>query len=358
MKKKLGLYNPYLDVLGGGEKHILSILKALEDKYQIIIYWDENLTNKFINKFNLNFTNPIEFKKNVFKKGNVTNKLDELRNIDMFFYVTDGSYFFSNAKRNYIFSMYPQRNLYQMSLINRIKTFNYRFISNSHYTHNWLNRWGIKNTILYPYIDDVFLNNKGVKKEKIILSVGRFYRHLHSKQHETTIQFFKNLKRSVPKLNEYKLILIGSVKKEDEPYFAYLNKFAKSDRSIKLKKNVSFNELVSYYQKSSIYLHMAGHGIDDEKQPQQVEHLGIAPLEAMASGNIVFCYNIGGPKELITDGSNGYLFLNQTELISKINNVLGNQTLQKTIINNADSFIKQQFSYEVFVKNVQSIINS
>ena len=43
--KRAALYDPYLDILGGGEKHILSILKVLEDEgYEIIVVDSESET--------------------------------------------------------------------------------------------------------------------------------------------------------------------------------------------------------------------------------------------------------------------------------------------------------------------------
>jgi hypothetical protein len=43
--KKAALYDPYLDVMGGGEKHILSILQVLEHEgYEANVFWDHDLT--------------------------------------------------------------------------------------------------------------------------------------------------------------------------------------------------------------------------------------------------------------------------------------------------------------------------
>lgn len=357
MKKKLGLYSPYLDVLGGGEKHILSILKALENKYELNIFWDKNLAQAFEKKFSLYFKSPIIFLKNIFNlKTSIFKKAMILKNFDLFFYVTDGSYFVSTAKNNYVFCMYPQKNIYNLNLLNKLKLINYRFISNSRYTSNWLNKWGIRSTVLYPYIDDVFFETKKEKKEKIILSVGRFYKHLHSKQHETTIRLFKEMKKKVKALADFKLVLIGSVKNEDQPYIHELQELIKNDLSIELKQNISFKDLIVYYKKSTFYLHMAGFGVNENKHPEQVEHLGITPLEAMAAGNIVFCLNVGGPKEIIKDGINGYLFNNSQDLTNKLSNVVKNNNLQKKIKDNAKKMIKKQFSYNEFVKNVNLLI--
>ena len=46
--KRVALYDPYLDTLGGGEKHILSILEVFaEQGYEVNIFWDKNLTKEY-----------------------------------------------------------------------------------------------------------------------------------------------------------------------------------------------------------------------------------------------------------------------------------------------------------------------
>lgn len=361
MKKKLALYNPYLDVLGGGEKHILSVLKVLENDYDLNIFWDEDITKEIKNKFSLTFNTKLNFIPNLFKSHSLINTfrtLWTLKSFDLFFYVTNGSYFFSSARNNYIFSMYPQKYLYNMTILNKLKLSNYKFISNSQFTGNLLTNWNIKNKTLYPYIDNSFFQSLETKKEKIILSVGRFYQHLHAKQHEITIRFFNKIKRNIKELQDYKLVLIGSSKPEDIPYFDKLKNLTKNDHSIELHNNISFKRLVEYYKKSNIYIHMTGFGKDDKKFPEQVEHLGITPLEAMASACITFCYNAGGPKEIIKDRENGFLFNNFDELNLKLASIFHFATSknQIQIKSNAQQFVKENFSYEVFKKNVFKII--
>ena len=67
-RKKVGLYDPFLDVMGGGERHILSILQVLESEgYDASIFWDTDLTKHIENTLNLPFQS-LTFVKNVFKK--------------------------------------------------------------------------------------------------------------------------------------------------------------------------------------------------------------------------------------------------------------------------------------------------
>lgn len=362
MKKnlKVALYDPYLDVLGGGEKYILSILKVFDELgYQITIFWDENLTKQIKEKFSLHYINKIKWSSNIFKNKlfpfSTLKTLQTLRTFDYFFYVTDGSYFFSSAKKNYIYAMVPQQSLYSIDLINRLKTSNYTFITHSKFTSKWLKNWRINNHVLYPYIDDNFFQNSKIKKEKIILSVGRFFSHLHSKQHEVIIDISNNLIRSYKNIGQYKFILAGGLKDEDKEYFNKLQKMTKDNPFIELKPNVTFKELVSLYQKAEFFWHFTGYGVDENTRPEMTEHLGIAPLEAMASGCITFCYNAGGPKELITDGEDGFLFNDEKELIDKMESSIKNQELRNKIIYNARKYVKENFSYEVFEKRVKEI---
>lgn len=358
--KKLALYDPYLDVLGGGEKHILSILKVLEEEgYEINIFWDYDLTQKIEKFFLLHFFNKLKWLPNIFKKkGNWWEKFFRLSEFDLFFYITDGSYFFSSAKRNFVFCMVPKKDLYPNSFFARLKTINFKFIANSKFTSSWLKKWGIENDYLYPYIDDKLLklDLKKIKKEKIILSVGRFFPHLHKKHHKIIIQLFKKMSRSHKNFKDFKLVMAGGLKREDESYFNQLKNLVKNDLSIILKPNINFDELYQLYKLSTFFWHFTGFGVDEEKKPEMVEHLGMAPLEAMAAGCIVFCYNAGGPKELIRDGRNGFLFSNEEELMIKMEKIMKKSFLRREIIGYGRDYLIRNFSYSVFKKRVKEIL--
>lgn len=351
ISKKVGLYDPYLDTLGGGEKHILSILEVFaEQGFEIDILWNNDLSDEIKKRFSFS-SQLIDQLKWVDKKN-----LKNLQPYDYFFYVTDGSYFFSRAKKNFVFCMVPNKKLYNLNLLNRLKLWNYRFISNSPFTSSWLKRWGVSSTVVLPYINDKLIKKNNIKKENIILSVGRFFPQLHSKNQGEMIRAFKKLKKMSKKFVDYKLVLAGGLRDSDLSYFEELKKLANNDPSIIFEINISFDELYRLYGRSKYFWHFTGLGTDEKINPEKVEHLGITPLEAMASGCLTFCYKAGGPKELIKDNDNGFLFSNVDDLVNKMIKVNSNETIQKKVVTREFQFVQENFSYEVFKRNVLKLI--
>jgi len=358
-QKTVALYDPYLDVMGGGERHILSILKVLEDEgYSVTIFWGEDLTDEIFNILNIRFKT-LKFESNIFVDTKHLDRLKRLEKVDLFFYVTDGSYFISSAKKNFVFCMVPNRELYRMGVINKIKTINFKFITNSIFTYKNLLKWGLRPYVIYPPISDNFTSlemDDNQKKEKMILVVGRFFKHLHAKRQDVAIKWFKELKKKHTEFESFSLHLVGSQKKEDESYLLELQKLIGNDTQIFIHANLAFEKLLNLYNKSMFYWHFTGYGIDEVVEPEKTEHLGITPLEAMAAGCITFAYEAGGPKELIEDSVNGFLFKDKNDLFAKMLSVIFNKNLQKKIESIGKAYIQDNFSPEIFKGRVKEII--
>lgn len=376
--KKVGLYNPYLDTLGGGEKHILSILEVFaEQGFEVNIFWDKNLTNEIKKSFSFRCIDTWKWLPNVFKHRSIGNRIlrlpfgsppaggslrvgqDEPRvTFDYFFYVTDGSYFFSSAKKNFIYAMIPDKRLYQLSFLNRLKLSNFKFITHSFFVRNWLKKWDLTAEVIYPYLNDdlINVNFAKLKKEKIILSVGRFFEHLHAKRQDIVIKSFKKLQQTHHPFKDFKLYFVGGLKEEDKVFFNKLKLMVQDNKNIIFLPNASYKTLIEHYKKAMFYWHGAGYGVNEDKNPEMVEHLGIAPLEAMASGCITFCHNSGGPKEVIKNGANGFLYEDLDELIDKTAVIYQNENKRQKVTKNAKKHIKENFSYEVFKKRVKEAI--
>lgn len=344
--KKIALYSPYLDVLGGGEKHILSIIEVFyQQGGKIYIFWDKNLNKQLKERFNFKFIDSINWLPLRLKTPFY------LKKFDYFYYVTDGSYFFSLAKKNYVFSMIPNKKLYQLNLLNKLKLLNYKFIANSQYTANWLKKWQVNSIVIEPYIEDIFFKNHE-NKQKIILSVGRFFPHLHQKNHSKIIETYQKLKKTSQYFKDYQLILIGGLKKEDINYFKLLKNQIKNDSNIILKPNVSFNKLVYYYKIASYYWHFTGFGVDEKKNPEQVEHFGIAPFEAIASKCLTFCHNSGNFKLIMKNNFKDFLFNDSSDLIKKMLKIENNHLIKEKMVNKQYEFVKNNFNFINFKSKI------
>lgn len=354
--KQLGLYNPYLDVMGGGELHILSILKVLEDYgYSVDIFWNQDLSEKIKTELKLEF-NTLRFRKNIFNQKNFIKTAFELKNYDLFFYISDGSYFFSTAKKNFVFYMVPEKKLFKFNWLTKLKLLNWRFLANSKYTAELIRSWTGKNiSVIYPYIDSRFFDFES-KKEKIILSVGRYFKGLHSKRQDIIVETFIQLKKELKHLQNFKLVLIGRVKDEDLDYYNRVKTLAASRSDILVLKDLSADEVLSFYKKAMFYWHFTGWGLRDSASFAKAEHFGISIAEAMASKAVVFAYDFGGPREIIKHNRSGFLIKNINELKQSLGMVLSDSKLRENIAKTARETVMKRFSYSVFAKRVIQVV--
>lgn len=352
--KKIAILDPYLDILGGGERHILSIARLFAERgFGVDILWNNpDIFPAIKERLNLSF---LQAQVIPWFQFSPWQRLIKTHDYEYFFYVTDGSYFFSLARHNYIFSLYPQASLYQVNWFNRLKWSRFEFLANSHFTQSWIDRWtGKKSTVIYPYVDSV---TNLYKKDKIILTVGRFFKHLHRKRHDIIIQALKQLQQKDRLFKDFRLFLIGGLKAEDKDYFNELISLAKDNQNVVFLTNVKHDVVMEYYQKALFYWHAAGYDVDESRHPEQVEHLGMAPLEAMAAGCITFCHNAGGGKEIIKDGMNGFLYDNIEVLIKKTINLYQEKEKMEKISRAAQEYVIKHFSYDVFRKRVRACFN-
>lgn len=351
--KKILLINPYLDTLGGGEKHTLSILERARDLgFMPFIAWENKKIVKDIqSRFNMNFTSDSivsYYSKNPIARLLMTKKYDVI------IYVHDGSYFFSLAKRNFIYSMYPKKSLYKRTILNTIKWINWKFISISNYTKSFIDQWTKKSSfLLFPPID--VKKRKGIKKQHIILSIGRFFKHLHAKKQDELIDAFSKLKRIYPRCHSYKLVLVGGMQEKDKKYVDELKKKANDVGGVEIKTNVLSDELDTLLQRAKIYWHGTGLGMTSE-DPSVVEHFGIAPFEAMMSGCVTFCVNSGEPSRVIIDGENGFLYETKEELIRKTAEIENNKVVCEKIMKKAEETVKKKFSRGIFNQRVKELL--
>lgn len=359
MRKKVGIYTPYLESFGGGERYMLTIAQTLSSDHEVDLFLDRHLASlgpkKLISDLgvhlNLDLSKVNLINAPVGQGSSFFSRLFFLKKYDLLIYLTDGSIFYSTAKKNLIHFQVPFKNGVNQNPWGKLKLSSWDLaICNSEFTRGFIEKtWPIKCVVLYPpvAIEDI----KPLKKEKQILTVGRFNSFLRSKRHDLLISAFVDLLKD-KKLNGWSLHLAGSVE-GDKDYLGELKKKAEG-LPVFFYPNLPFKQLVRLYGQSSIYWHAAGFG---ETDPAKMEHFGITTVEAMAGGCVPIVIGKGGQTEIVEDGFNGLLWDSLDDLKNLTLKVAGDEKLAGKLSEGA--LLKSKiFSRQNFEVNIRQIISS
>ncbi|KKP39478.1 hypothetical protein A2130_02340 [Candidatus Woesebacteria bacterium GWC2_33_12] len=338
---KAAIYNPYLDTLGGGERYTFSFAKVLaEEGYDVDIEWkNQKLREKIIERFGLKLSENIKFVDNI-------NRGD---GYDICFWVSDGSIPTLRARNNYIHFQVPFKDVNGKSLINKMKLFRVKgIICNSLFTKKMIDKeYGVSSVVVYPPIDVKFFKPK--RKENTILYVGRFSDLVQNKGHEILIKAFKKMR-----LDNWKLVLAGGIEVGAPEYLKKLKIQAKGF-NIEFIESPSFDQIIDIYGRSKIFWSATGFDVDENKNPEKVEHFGISLIEAMSAGCVPIVYKAGGYKEIIDNENCGFLWENLDELITLTKQIMTDYTKLREI-SQKSQLKSQNYSYEEFKKSINNII--
>lgn len=361
---RIGIYDPYLDDLGGGEKYMMTIAECLENEHEVNVFWDDKYDIKeLINRFSLNLSK-VTFVKNIFSpRISLFERLIKTKKYDIIIVLSDGSIPLSLAKKTFIHLQQPVPTA-KSGFKNKIKIARInRFFCNSYYSKSYVDRsLGVNSAVLYPPIK---IKKKAVKKENIILHVGRF-RVMDVatrvkgvtlpigdyKKQSAMAQVFKKMVKNG--LKDWKLVFAVSVIEKDQESF---QNFQKETTGIPIEYliNKTNDELWDIYSKAKIYWHASGFGEDLEKHPEYAEHFGISTVEAMGAGAVPVVINAGGQREIVDDGKNGFLWNNTNELIDKTTLLMQDKMLFEKMSKAAEEKSKI-FDSDRFCKELKEII--
>ena len=287
-----------------------SQIKSIKEKYQDFLGYD---------------LDSIEFKASPLGTSSFfLKKMLWTKQYDVLFYLTDGSLFMSLADKSILHVQVPlilDKTKWQEKL--KLKSWNI-ICTNSDFTKQVIEpAWPVNVNLAHHPMVQVKQISQGTdlnKKEKIILHVGRFFKQLHSKRQDILVDIFRRLRKKHSRLaKNWKLVLIGSF--EDAEYVQEVRDKIKS-LPIEIIHDIDRAELIKWYQRASIYWHATGYRVNDQKEPQKVEHFGISTVEAMAAGCVPIVIGKGGQLEVVGPDLEKWTWLTKRDCVKKTAKVL------------------------------------
>lgn len=344
--QKIGIYSPYFNIGGGGERYLLRIAESLSKHHHVTLLCDGSVKMAAYRKFNIDLDRVIFDDKEKILQKNIFHKYSALHEYDIFFYMTDGSIFFPFAKNNYLIIQSPVHTP-TPTIVSRVKLNGWKILCYSSFMKEIIKKkLGKSSYVLSPSVNIHKLRNDTNQKKNIILSVGRYFKSsLHDKKHGALIEIFK--KNYEKYFLDWKLVIAGGLTEKSGKKVVEKYKDEAKGYPIKIEINLPFNDLVHYFQTAKIYWHAAGFGEDKEEFPERMEHFGITTLEAMATGCVPVVFRGGGQLDIINDGSNGFFWQSADQLTDKTVNLITNnsiwQQMSKKAIQRAEEFSDKKF---------------
>lgn len=348
--KRVLIYSEYWTSRGGGEKYLLCIAETLlHAGYEVTFVAQPGAFDKAA--LAAYFKLDVDRAEVRYLAGDLAafrREAERLsREFDICFYMTNYRFFDSQARQTFVILQIPYgritpltigarliagglkeagKDWYRLRLLNKLKE-THAVIVYSRYVHDALETLhGIPSTVLEPPIDDFLI--EGTPKERVILSVGRFFRGLYNdKRYDILIEAFKKLHARLPHTT-WMYRLAGSCG-DDEASQRYLEELRASVRGLPVyfHINTPYDDLKRHYNEATLFWHAAGYGVDERKHPERAEHFGMSTLEAMSARCVPVVINRGGQKEIVSHGESGYLWNTIDELVNYSLELIGNPSL-------------------------------
>lgn len=336
---RAAIYNPYLDTLGGGERYTMTVAHILKKHgWDVDIEWDDpKILDWLTERLGIDLTGV-----------QVVPRIADGKGYDFVFWLSDGSLPTLFGKKNILHFQTPFHDVGGKSLFNKLKLTRIdKVVCNSQFTKGFIdNEYGVESVVVYPPVD--ISQFKPGKKENLTVFVGRFSQLQQSKGQEILIQAFKNLCNNG--LSSWKLALAGGSEVGGSEFVIQLKREAEG-YPVEILENLPFTEIKNLYAKAKIFWSASGFGINEQEEPEKVEHFGITVVEAMAAGCVPIVVNKGGHKEIVDSGQDGFLWGSIEELGDITLDLIDNEERRREIAQSAhkraDDFSQNRFEKEI-----------
>lgn len=367
---RAAVFSPYLTTLGGGERYLASMIQTLANEMPVDILAFSHLDLSGYKRLLGIDLRDVSLRK--LQRSERLNGVPYLRKwitesvvsrvseeYELFINYEHVPFIMGRAQKNvYICHVPPAKHILRLSIASlgidmSLKSYDY-LIASSQFTRTVAEEvYRRPFELVYP---PVAVHRQEVsfgEKEKIILSVGRFYPGAHSKRQLELIAAFKEVYRIYP---TWSLHLVGgnSGTRASEQYLARCMRDAKG-YPVFFHPNANSRDLWDLYEKATVYWHAKGLGADERHHPDQTEHFGISTVEAMSAGCIPIVIDSGGQREIVSHGVDGFRWQSPEEMIRFTLNVIANESLGRCM--GAKAREKSlAYGVELFEENVNRIL--
>jgi glycosyltransferase involved in cell wall biosynthesis len=358
----VAFYDPYLDVLGGGEKVLLTILEdvAASARHDVVIMSPTQPDLRRWQRLNLD----VDPRRVRWRRANHLSATPLSAEADLFIALTNHFPPLSLARRSAMIVQFPYSGLRDGSRVlaplRRIER-TYRVgsydtvVCYSQFAADAVReRLRVDDPMVLAPPVDIPTDSPAGHKDPKVLAVGRFFpaKHENNKKHEVLIEAWRRLER-LPAARAWELHLAGGVHSDpaSRAHVEHLRELSR-DLAVHFHPNAELDLLRDLYRRSALFWHAAGYG---ETRPERLEHFGITTVEAMAHGCVPVVIALGGQVEIVEDRRNGRLWSSVDELISITGELMADgqatAALAGAAIARASHFSKQSF-----VANVRAAI--
>ena len=313
---RIGLYDPHLATLGGGERYFLTVLEeALRlPEAQVALLSPERPDPTSWRRLGIEVPEG-SFEWRAANDAAVTALSQQL---DLLFAMVNEVPPLSRARRSVAMVQFPHRShrgararLLRALSISRapaaLASYE-RFLCYSEFARRHIReRLGVDALVVAPPVE--LPDAAPEPKERLIVAVGRYFRGWHSKNQHVLLEAIADLDAA-----GWRLVLAGGG--DDRGYVDQLRRRA-TGLPVEVRVDVPRDELLDLYSHASLFWHAAGHGQDARRHPERLEHFGMTTVEAMAHGVVPLVFPAGGPAEVVEDGRTGVWWRSPPELAER-----------------------------------------
>ena len=347
---RVGFHDPYLEILGGGEKYLLTILEQVADEApaaEIVVLSPARPDPARWERLGVRVA-PHAYR---WVRSGPLGVTPRSARFDLLVAITNHFPPLSLARRSAAIVQFPfapvgtgPRGLERRA---RLRSYDTVLCYSQFVREHIAERLGIGDAVVIAPPVDTEGAAPGAKGRSII-AVGRFFpaADANNKKHGVLIEAFARLH---PQADGWRLHLVGGC--HDDPgsqaYLAALREQA-AGLPVDFHPNADPGTLAGLYAEAALFWHATGAG---EQRPERLEHFGITTVEAMAWGCVPVAPALGGQLEIVADGRNGRLWHTVDELVAAsldlIRDPAATETLRTAAVADAQQFTKERFRDEI-----------